>query len=257
MFKKIAAVFLSVMLFAAGTGVLTSYNVNAASSMRIIVNGQELQTVGASAYTDGPDVMLPLRETVEALKYKVTFTGATGTFLLERFQESIQFRLSGQELVLNGKNKVPYTGGFELKQKRAYAPLSFFAAIGLVTSYQSATGQVEVYSPEVMSGAVSGLLAAGNYQALRERYFAKETESLSLPVLQQSWAGIDLPAGSYLGVKSTESTQRDGATTIVSVLSFSKTEAVLTLELDTSGKITKLTLSPVQAVEAAANPVQS
>lgn len=109
---------------------MTSHNVSAAGSLRIIVNGQELQTAGASAYTDGPDAMLPLRETVEALKYKVTFSGATGTFLLERFQESIQFRLSGKELVMDGKNKVPFTGGFELKQKKAYAPLTFLQQSG-------------------------------------------------------------------------------------------------------------------------------
>lgn len=97
---------------------MTSHNVSAAGSLRIIVNGQELQLGGASAYTDGPDIMLPLRETAQALKYKVSFNGATGTFLLERFQESVQFRLSGKELMLDGKNKVPFTGGFELKQKR-------------------------------------------------------------------------------------------------------------------------------------------
>ncbi|MEK3793765.1 stalk domain-containing protein [Paenibacillus sp. FSL R7-0204] len=258
MFKKIAAVFLSVMLFAAGAGVLTSDNVSAAGSLRIIVNGQELQTAGASAYTDGPDAMLPLRETVEALKYKVTFSGATGTFLLERFQESVQFRLSGQELVLDGKNKVPFTGGFELKQKKAYAPLSFFAAIGLVTSYNPATGQVDVYTPEVMAGAVAGLLATGNYPALKERYYANDAEPAALPALQQSWEGINTAAGSYLGVKSTTSTQQAGVMTIVSVLSFTKAEAVLTLELGASGKLTKLTLTPVQAAsEVLASPAQS
>lgn len=236
---------------------MTSYNVKAASSLRIIVNGQELQTGGASAYTNGTETMLPLREMALALKYKVTFSGATGTFLLERFQESIQFRLSGQELVLDGKNKVPYTGGIELKQKKAYVPLSFFAAIGLVTSYNLATGQIEVYTPEVMAGAVAGLLANGNYPELYERYFAKDADPASLPVLQQSWEGINLPSASYFGVKSTTSTQQDGTITIVSVLSFTKAEAVLTLELGASGKLTKLTLTPVQAAsEVLASPSQ-
>ncbi|WP_339224823.1 stalk domain-containing protein [Paenibacillus sp. FSL H8-0332] len=257
MFKRIVAVFLSVMLFAAGAGVLTSHNVSAAGSLRIIVNGQELQLGGASAYTDGPDIMLPLRETAQALKYKVSFNGATGTFLLERFQESVQFRLSGKELMLDGKNKVPFTGGFELKQKKAYAPLSFFAAIGLVTSYNPETGQVDVYTPEVMAGAVAGLLVTGNYPALKERYYAKDAEPAALPVLQQSLEGINTLAGSYFGVKTTTSTQQDGVMTIVSVLSFTKAEAVLTLELGASGKLTKLTLTPVQAAsEVWASPAQ-
>lgn len=236
---------------------MTSNNVSAAGSLRIIVNGQELQTGETSAYTNGPDVMLPLRETVEALKYKVTFSGATGTFLLERFQESVQFRLSGKELVLDGKNKVPFTGGFELKQKRR-TRRCLFAAIGLVTSYNPETAQVEVYTREVMASAVAGLLAAGNYPALKERYYAKDAEPAVLPVLQQSWEGINMLAGSYRGVKSTTSTQQDGVITIVSVLSFTKAEAVLTLELGASGKLTKLTLTPVQAAsEVLAGPAPS
>lgn len=256
MFKKIAAVFLSVMLLAAGAGVLTGNQVSAASSMRVIVNGQELQPSAGLPYTNGSNVMLPLRETAEALKYRVTYTGATGTFLLERFQESIQFRLSGQELLLNGKEKVPYTGGFELKQKRAYAPLSFFSAVGLVTSYDAATGQVELYSPEVTASAVAGLLATGNYQALRDRYYAKETEALSQPVLQQSWEGIGAPAGNFLGVMSTESKQEGSITTIVSILGFTKGEAMLTLTLNDSGKLTNLTLTQVPAKEVLASPIQ-
>lgn len=236
---------------------MTSDNVSAAGSLRIIVNGQELQTGEASAYTNGPDVMIPLRETAQALKYKVTFSGATGTFLLERFQESVQFRLSGKELVLDGKNKVPFTGGFELKQKertRRY----LFAAIGLVTSYNPETAQVDVYTPEVMATAIAGLLATGNYPALKERYYAKEAEPAALPVLQQSWDGINSLAGSYHGVKSTTSTQQDGVITIVSVLSFTKAEAVLTLEFGASGKLTNLTLMPVQAAsEVLASPGQS
>lgn len=236
---------------------MTGNQVNAASSMRVIVNGQELQPGVGSAYTSGSSVMLPLLDTAEALKYRVTFTGATGTFLLERFQESVQFRLSGQELLLDGKDKVTYTDGFELKQKRAYAPLSFFSAIGLVTSYNAATGQVELYTPEVTASAVAGLLASGNYQALRDRYYAKETEALSQPVLQQSWEGMSAPAGNFLGVKSTESKHQDGNITIVSVLAFAKGEAVLTLTLNDSGKLTNLTLAPVPAKEVSASPVQT
>lgn len=251
--NRIAAIFLSVLLLAAGSGFLTVPSVKAEGNLRIIVNGQALQLDGAAAYTRGSDVMLPLRETAEALKYKVIFTGMTGTFQLNRFQESIEFKLGGQELLLNGKDKVPYTGGFELKQKRAYAPLSFFSAVGLVTSYNPASGQVEIYMPEVTAGAVAGLLAAGNYTELRERFFGNQGESqLSLPVIQQSWEGVTVPAGNYLWVKSTESRQHEGNMTIVSVLSFTKSGAVLTLELNAAGKITRLSLAPLQAEEVLA-----
>lgn len=159
--------------------------------------------------------------------------------------------------MLDGKNKVPFTGGFELKQKSVRAAV-FFAAIGLVTSYNPETAQVDVYTREVMASAVAGLLAAGNYPALKERYYAKDAEPAALPALQQSWEGINMLAGSYRGVKSTTSTQQDGGITIVSVLSFTKAEAVLTLELGASGKLTKLTLTPVQAAsEVLAGPAPS
>lgn len=229
----------------------------AAGEMRIIVNGQALQLDGAAAYTNGPNVMLPLRETAEALKYKITYTGSTGTFQLNRFQENVGFRVGGQEVLLDEKNKVAFTGSIELKQKRAYAPLSLFSAIGLVTSYDPVSGQVEIYMPEVTSSAVAGLLATGNYEGLWERFFRAQSDpQLSQPVLLQSWEGITAPAGNYLGVKSTESRQHEGGMTITSVLLFSKSEAQLTLELDTAGKISKLSLAPLQAQQALANPPQ-
>lgn len=256
MLKKIAAVFLSVMLLAAGAGSYTGHSVHAAGSTKIIVNGQALQLEGTSAYMNGQKMMLPLRETAEALQYKVSYTGSTGTFLLERFQASVKFSLSGQEIVLDGNQKVPYSDRLELKQKKAYAPLSFFAAIGFVTAYSSESGQVEVYAPEVTAGAVAGLLASGDYQALRERYFGKDTEQLSVPVIQQSWQNAALPAGKYFGVKSTESMLQEGTMTIVSVLSFSKSEAMLTLELNSSGKLTKLTLTPILADTVTVSPVK-
>jgi hypothetical protein len=254
--NRIAAVFLSVLLLAAGSGLWTGSSANAAPSVKIIVNGQALQVDGQQAYTSGSAPMLPLRETAEVLKYKTSFIGATGQFKLTRVQETIEFRLGGKEIILDGKNKVPFTESIELKQQRAYVPLSFFAAIGLVTSYNPATGQVEIYSPEVTAGAVAGLLAAGNYTGLRERYFATEAEQPSLPVIQQNWEGVTVPAGQYFGVKSTDSRQNNGSMTITSVLSFSKSEALLTLELNTSGKIVKLSLTPLQAAEVLASPLK-
>lgn len=252
--NRIVAVFLSVLLLAAGSGVLTGNSVHAAPGVNIIVNGQALQLDGPQTYTSGTTLMLPLRETTEILKYKTTFIGATGQFKLNRFQETIEFRLGGKEIILNGKDRVPFTDSIELKQQRAYAPLAFFSAIGLVTSYNPAKGQVEIYSPEVTAGAVAGLLAAGNYTGLRERYFTAEAEQPPLPVIQQSWEGVSAPAGQYFGVKSTESRQHDGNMTITSVLSFSKSEALLTLELNTSGKIVKLSLAALQAAEVLASP---
>ncbi|WNS45481.1 stalk domain-containing protein [Paenibacillus sp. MMS20-IR301] len=254
MFNRIAAVFLCVFVLAAGTGLWGGSGASAAGSGLIIVNGQALQLENDGAYMNGPNVMVPLRESAEALKYKVAFAGTSGTFQLTRYQETAEFRLSGHELILNGgKDKVTYAGSVELKQKRAYVPLSLFAAMGLVTSYDSVSGQVGIYMPEVTAGVVAGLLAGGDYTALRERYFHDLSDAwLSLPVIQQSWAGVTGSAGNYLGVKSTEIRRLEGTMTIVSVLSFTKAEALLTLELDASGTISKLQLAPLQAAAVSA-----
>ncbi|MHA6531961.1 stalk domain-containing protein [Paenibacillus sp. BAC0078] len=249
--NKIAAVILSILLLAAGSALITPQSVQAADNVKVVMNGQLLPLDGSTAYRNGSGVMIPLRETAEALKYKTSYQGSTGQIQLTRFNETIEFKLSGQELTLNGKDKIPFKEPVEVRQKRIYVPLSFFNAIGLITSYNLAEGQAEIYAPEVMAGAVSGLLAAGKYQELQNRYFSGlAAEQLSLPLIQKSWEGIAVPAGNFFGVKATESQWGEENMTIQSVLYFAKSEAALTLTIDKTGKITGLKLEPVIADEA-------
>ncbi|WP_379152784.1 stalk domain-containing protein [Paenibacillus sp. sgz5001063] len=255
--NKIAAVTLSILLFAGGLGLFVPQRAQAADPIKVVLNGQLLQLEESSAYKSGSAVMIPLRETAEALKYHTTYKGSTGQVQLARINETVDFKLSGDEVLLNGKDKVPFQERIEVRQKRIFVPLSFFNAIGLIAAYDDNTGQVEIYAPEVAAGAVTGLLAAGRYQELQDRYLSSTVaEQAFLPVIQRSWEAVATPSGNYFGIKTTESQWIDGVMTIRSVLLFSKSEALLTLTVDKTGKITTLTLAPVAANAAAALTVK-
>lgn len=242
---RIAAVILSILLLAAGTGIWTVQEANAAAGVGVILNGQALVLADSAAYKSGSTVMVPLREVAEALKYKITYHGDTGRVQLSSVKETLEFRLGSQEIVLGDQKKISFTGAVETRQGRLYVPLSFLNSLGLIAGYSQSADQVEIYTPEVTAGAVTALLATGQYQELQNRYFSDNADLLlHLPLVQQSWEQIAAPAGNYFGVKSTASIRSGDKTTIQSVLSFTESEAVLTLTLDSSGKITGLKLEP-------------
>ncbi|MNI37186.1 hypothetical protein D3C73_912670 [compost metagenome] len=75
-----------------------------------------------------------------------------------------------------------------------------------------------------------------------------------MPQVQKSWEQVAAPAGNYFGVKSTTTSRIEDKFTIQSVLSFTSSEAVLILTLDSSGKITGLKLEPLAAEPMTAIP---
>ncbi|KWX87641.1 hypothetical protein AMQ83_11855, partial [Paenibacillus riograndensis] len=74
---KIATVILSILLLAAGLGLLPLQRVQAADHIKVILNGQLLQLDESAPYKSGSNLMIPLRETAEALKYTTTYQGST------------------------------------------------------------------------------------------------------------------------------------------------------------------------------------
>ncbi|QSF47262.1 stalk domain-containing protein [Paenibacillus tianjinensis] len=249
---RIAAVILSILLVAAGTGTFTAQEVKAAPNMSVILNGQALSLTDSTVYKSGGAVMVPLREVAEALKYKITYQGSTGKVQLSRVNEIIEFQVGGHEIVIGEKDKkkVSFKGAIETKDKRLYVPLSFLNSMGLIAGYSTGTNQLEIYTPEVAAGAVSMLLATGQYQELQTRYFNDKSGQMpDLPLIQKNWEQIAVPAGKYFGVKSTASDWGEDTLTIQSILYFTEAEAVLTLSLDSVGKITGLKLEPVAAAD--------
>jgi hypothetical protein len=162
---------------------------------------------------------------------------------LNGIRDKIQYQLGGQEIIINGKERVPFKDSVVFSQDRLYVPLSFFAALGLVTAYDVDSNLAEIYTPEVTAGAVAGLLAVGQYQELTDRYFSVGLkQNLSVPQLRQSWESISVPAGDYFGIKSTDSSRSEDRMNIQSELTFAKSAAALELILNSSGKIMGLRL---------------
>lgn len=244
--NKIAAVFLGILLLAAGLGMLSAQKVHAHEESSLIVNGQIVEVNHSGPYPSGDSMMIPLREAAEALKFKATYQRSPETLQLNGINKKIEFTPAKQEIILNGKDKVQYKDKIEFKQGHLYVPLSFFTSIGLISTYDPDADRVEIYSPEVAAGAITGLLAAGKYQELRDRYLDEDSpKELSLNSLRVKWEQTALPAGNYFGIKSTESGWQDDKMLIRSVLSFTGSEAVLTLTLNEAGKIIALSLDPL------------
>lgn len=253
--SRVAAVILSILLLGAGTGIGTVNEAKAAANLSVVVNGQALQLADSSTYKSGANVLVPLREVAESLKYKITYKGSTGTVQLSRAAERIEFKLSSREIILADKQKVTYEGSIETRQGRLYVPLSFLTSLGLIAGYNPASNQAEIYSPEVTVGAVTTLLATGQYEELQRRYISSvSSDALALPLIRQSWEQVAGAAGNYLGVKSAVSEWKENAYTIQSTLTFSASEAALTLIVDSTGKLTGLKLTPADAEKALANP---
>ncbi|SET17676.1 copper amine oxidase N-terminal domain-containing protein [Paenibacillus sp. NFR01] len=252
--NKLVAVILSMVLLAGGTGGFAQSHVWAAGSVKIIVNGQALQNDPLSAYMNEAAVMLPLRETMEALKYKTTYQGLTGIVQMYKVESKLEYRLGGNELVFGDGTKLALKDKWELKQGRLYVPLSFFTALGLLTAYHESLGTVDVYNPEVTAGAVAGLLAAGKVAELKERYLGDSTDpALGILAVKKTWDDVTATAGGYFGIAGTASSRSGGTLTIRSVLSFTGAQALLTLALDEAGQITGFKLEPLAADQPASS----
>lgn len=243
MLNKIASIIACFILLSAdGVGGLISRTVSAASSdVLVILNGQALNTAPYLPYTSGATVMVPLREVAKALKYKATYEQSTGLIQLIGVKEKIEFKVGDDYLTFNDTGRIQYKDDAVIKGGRVFVPLSFFTTLGLVTAYDKDTNLAEIYSPEVTANAIAGLLAAGQFQELEDRFFSDELKRL-IPVtsLQENWGGLSVQAGNYYGVKSTVSSQKEDQFSIQCVLGFAETEASLEILLNKSGKIIDL-----------------
>jgi hypothetical protein len=241
--NKIAVVVvLSVLLLVNGFGGTTYSTAWAASSeVKVVLNGQVLKTDQYSAYPNGSTVMIPLREATSVLKYQTTYQKSTDTITLTGVKQKIEYKVGDDHITINDTEKRDFKDNVVFKNEHLYVPLSFFTSVGLVTSYNADNNLVEVYAPEVTASVIAGLLSTGQFQELENRFFSDEMKrSLSVPGLQKYWAEFTARAGTYHGIKSTESSQKEDKVSIQCVLGFAVTEASLEFVLNKSGKIIEL-----------------
>lgn len=240
--KIVVVAMLGILLMANGFGTNTSSKVWAASSdIKIILNGQVLNTDPNSTYLNGSTVMIPLKEASNALKFKTTYQKSTGVIQLIGVKEKIEYKVGEGYLTVNDADKRVYKDDVVFKSERLYVPLSFFTTLGLVTAYDGNTNQVEIYSPEVTANAIAVLLTTGQFQVLADRFFSEELKR-SIPVtgIQKRWEEILSSAGNYHGIKATKSNQQEDRFSIQSVLNFANADVSLVISLNKSGKIIDL-----------------
>ncbi|WP_313640347.1 stalk domain-containing protein [Paenibacillus sp.] len=240
--KIVAVVVLSVLLIANGFGITSSSTVWAASSdVRVILNGQVLNADPYSPYPNGSTVMIPLRESSIALKYKVAYQKSSDTITLSGVKQKIEYKVGDDHITINDKEKRDFKDDVVFKKEHLYVPLSFFTSLGLLTAYDADANLAEIYTPEVIANAIAGLLTTGQFQVLEDRFFSEELKrSISGTGLQQNWEELSVQAGNYHGVKATESNQKVDQFSIQCVLSFAQADASLEIILNKSGKIIDL-----------------
>lgn len=240
--KRIIAVVLCILIIVSGLGGLTTQSVSASSSnVKVIVNGQLLKEKQDLAFRSGSTVLIPLKKAAKALKYNVSYEQYTGTVLLTGIKEKIEFKIDENQITINGIEKKVFLDDVVFKTGRLYVPLSFFSALGLVTSYDAGANLAEICSTEVTINAIAGMLVTGQYQELENRFFSDDLKQVSnVATLQQNWSEFALKAGNYYGVKFTESSHNEDGFTFQCILGFAEMEASLEIVLNKSGKITEL-----------------
>ncbi|MEK4041251.1 copper amine oxidase N-terminal domain-containing protein [Paenibacillus sp. FSL L8-0493] len=242
MIKMAAVVVLGVLFLTNGFGGFAAPTVWADSGqVSVILNGKLLETDPHSAYNKGSTVMIPLREASNALKYTTTYQKSSETITLTKINEIIKWKLNEHLVSINNAQELVFKDDFEFRQDHIYVPISFFKTIGLLTSYDGESNQVEVYTPEVTASVIAGLLVGGKYNELSERYhYDVVVNKPSSNGLLEDWKQITVKAGNYHGIKSTKSSYNEDQFSIRCVLDFAEIEIPLEIILNTSGKIIEL-----------------
>jgi len=221
----------------------------AESTVSLSVNHEDLQLpAGAASYVSGTTVMVPVRPVAEALELEVSYVKETKGVDLKAGELELSLKAGESQVAINGQDIIAFEGTVVFQGGRIYVPLNFFYSIGLVTAYDSVSGQAEVSTPKGAAEDITGLLASGKYEELSQTYFNEGMKAaLPVSVLQQSWESLSAPNGGFVQLKSVQNSKEDQGIALMGVVSFAKGEASLWILIDSSGKIISLTMSPLPA----------
>nr|WP_229522064.1 alpha/beta fold hydrolase [Paenibacillus monticola] len=192
--------------------------------------------------------MVPLRIAGDALDLTVSFIKKNNIVQLAGGESELTLKVGGSEVTINGQDTIAFDGKVVLRNNRIYVPLSFFYALGLVTTYDAVSGEIVVNTPQAMANTVLGLFTSGKYELLSQRYFSEVMQTaVSVPQLQQAWESIATPNGDFVQLKSVQSSKGNDGLTIVSTVSFSKGDVAVTSLYNNNGQIIGLHISPLPA----------
>lgn len=213
------------------------------------VNFENLKVpAGVSPFVDGSVIMVPVRPVGEALGYEVTYIKDQNSLLMKSDELEYVIRLGGSTVVISGKGKLALEGKAMLKDNRIYVPLSFFGALGLITSFDASSFEAAVSTPQKYADYVVGLLNAGQFEDLWQDLFNTELKRLvSVSALQSGWDSLDGTYGAYVQLNPVTTMQVKGQTVIQATAEFSKGNLSMIITVDNNARLSGLRFTPAAA----------
>ncbi|WP_019911243.1 alpha/beta fold hydrolase [Paenibacillus sp. HW567] len=199
---------------------------------------------GGNPYVTGNTVMVPIGTAGKTLGLEVVYSKKDKLLQLSRNGQQISLKLGSSEVLINGKDKLVMDGKAVQQNNRIYVPLSLFNAMGLVTSYDSASAQAAVNTPQNYLKTVVNLLVSEKFEVLFQRYFSEDVKK-ALPAagLQQAWESTAALFGEFIKLSNVTSHSENGQIIIAGKVSFLKGDLVITTAVNSSGKIIGLRFS--------------
>ncbi|WP_372629621.1 alpha/beta fold hydrolase [Cohnella sp.] len=120
---------------------------SAAATFKLNVDGQTVQFSDAQPYKSGKDVMLPLRQTAQALGLKVEYLPASKEASISGPAGTATVKPGSNQALIGGAANVAFGADAAVKSNRMFVPLSFFErALGLRTAVHEDTSTASIFT---------------------------------------------------------------------------------------------------------------
>ncbi|WP_342566035.1 alpha/beta fold hydrolase [Paenibacillus sp. FSL R7-0345] len=247
------AVMLSVCgLLMLGGGGMPAPAYGANNYTGLILNNKPLSLPeDVSTFLRGSEIMVPVRPVGEALGYGVNYIKAENRLELKDKNHNYVIQLDESTVYVDGGVKgQDISGQPVLKNNRIYVPVQFFQVLGLITAYNADSAQAAVTTPQKYAENITGLLSGGKYMELWQQVFSKEVQQ-GLPVLkmQSVWETLVGTYGNFVRLDSVAAVPVDGYTVIQAPAVFAQSSLMMTLRVDSSGRLAGLLFAPVAAAD--------
>jgi len=223
----------------------------ASTAFKLTIDNRAIAFADAQPYKIGTDVMLPLRQTAQALGLKVEYRPASKEAAISGSATSATVKAGSDLAQLGGETSVKIGAEAVVKSNRLFVPLSFFEnAFGLRTAVHDDSATASIFTSaqnEEAVRAIAELLVSGEHQKLSDLYFDDSMKkALPAETLKSTWAQLSATLGEFTGIQKIQANPeaKDNREFAV-LLSFSKAQAVLTLSLNANNQVSGLFIKPL------------
>lgn len=244
--QRFLMALLACILLSAEGFVTTGHAAAADSKVILSLNGADLKSpAGEAPYLEGNTVMVPVRQTGEALGFEAMYIQETSSLRISRSGLSLTMKLGGGRFMLNGKDELNIEGAAVLKNNRIFVPLPLMDEIGYITKSKPGSARMAVMTPQYYAEIVMNLIGSKQYEAVSEEFFSKEVQiNLSSIKLQKVWESLVSGYGDYVGLQSITSTREQGRHLISGTASFTHGAITVTIAVGGGGEISGLWFAP-------------